>query len=499
MKKALPAIALVLILTLTASLVGAAGTYPDPGTSVTNIVTQNLATGAGEDADVVVDYYDPAGNLDHSHTGIVIAPSAVTEIKTQDEPLGDGWLGSAVMSSTYPLGAIVSIKNTDVSGADDGLTQGAYNGTTTGATTLYFPSLYAFEFIVSRITVQNTEDTVATIYMDYYDRDGNQMGSTFSADLEPYSQRTFYLGDSADVPFDPDVFVDGAAKVYSDNVLAGAAVTTWGNRSAAYQALTPANQGDTLYAPSHYRFMSDPSSGEWTLFSALNLQNTSDTNVADVTATYVSRDTGAVALVKTFEIQPLSAAGLNTKNGGDFPADDFCDLSYAGGCEADWDGSVEITSSEPLVGVTNTGWDAAGKAGAYALVTVNDAANEVFFPAQYRLDWGSGWAQWSAANIMNVGGSSIPAGDLVIEYIDQDGNVILSLSGSDLPGDLDGGAALGLNTRNGGDVDAATFDPLGLDFIGGIHVTAPSGSQLVGVANIVYSNRASVYNAFAAP
>jgi hypothetical protein len=490
----------VLILTLTASLAGAAGGYPDPGTSVTNIVTQNLATGTGETADVIVDYYDPAGNLDHSHTGIVIAPTAVKEIKTQDEPLGDGWIGSAVMSSTYPLGAIVSIKNTDVPGADDGLTQGAYNGTAMGATELYFPSLYAFEFIVSRLTVQNTEDTQATIYMAYYDRNGNKMGSDYEATLGAYSQRTFYLGDSADVPFDPANFVDGSAKVWSDHVLAGAAVTTWGNRSAAYQALTPDNQGDTLYAPSHYRFMADPPSGEWTLFSALNLQNTSATDVANVTATYVSRDTGAVALIKSFDIQPLSAAGLNTKNGGDFPANDFCDLSYAGSCVADWDGSVEIVSSQPLVGINNTGWDAAGKAGAYALVTRADAAsNEMFFPAQYRLDWGSGWAQWSAANIMNVGASTIAAADLHIDYIDQDGNVILSLSGSDLPGDLEAGAALGLNTRNGGDLDASTFEPLGLQFIGGIHVTAPSGSELVGTANIVYSNRASVYNAFAAP
>jgi hypothetical protein len=494
-QKVMTVVGILLILAMTASLVSAAATYPDPGQSVTNIVVQNLATTAGEDATIMVEYYDTAGNLDYTRSGVTIAPKAVKEIKTQDEPLGDGWQGSAVMLSDRPLGAVVGVKNTLVPGAPDGMTQGAYNGAAAGANTLYFPSLFAFEHMVSRLTVQNTEGTAATIYMDYYDRDGVYLGQ-LSASIPAYSQRTFFLGEPTDVPFDPETFVDGAATVTSTNLLAGAAVTTWGNRSASYQALTPANQGSTLYAPSHYRFKVDPLSGVWTLFSALNLQNTSDTDVAHVTATYVSRATGAVALVKHFDIQPLSAAGLNTKNGGDFPASDFDALSYAGGGLADWDGSVEIVSSQPLVGISTTGWDSAGKAGAYALVTNNDAAASLFFPAQYRLDWGSGWAQWSAVNIMNVGGSPILAADLSIQYIDQNGNPLATFSGAALPFDLAAGGALGLNTRNGGDLGATQFDSLGLGFIGGVHVTAPPGSELVGVANIIYSNRASVYNAF---
>jgi len=31
------------------------------------------------------------------------------------------------------------------------------------------------------------------------------------------------------------------------------------------------------------------------------------------------------------------------------------------------------------------------------ILTDNDASNSLFFPAQYRLDWGSGWAQWCPA------------------------------------------------------------------------------------------------------
>lgn len=502
MKKASVAIGILLVLIMTASLAAAQGGYPAPGTSLTNVVTQNLATGAGMDATVLVEYYDTAGNLDHSHGGIVIAPRAVTEIHTEDEPLGDGWQGSAVMSSDQAVGAIVSIKNTNVPGAADGITQAAYNGALSGADTLYFPSLYAFDFIASRITVQNVEGTAANIEMDYYDRDGVFLGQ-YDATIPGYAQRTFDLGNAADVPFDPATFVDGSATVTSStgNLLAGAAVTSWADQSAGYQALTPLNKGTVLYAPSHYRYMSNPASAEWTLFSALNLQNTSATTVAQVRATYVSRSTGAVAMTKEFTIQPLSAVGLNTKNGGDFPASDFNALSYAGGGVADWDGSVKIESlnAVELVGICNTGWDQSRAAGAYALVTTNDASDELFFPAQYRLDWGAGWAQWSAVNIMNVGGGTVAAADLSVEYIDTTGATVLSLTGVALPFDLTAGGALGLNSRNGGDLSAAAFNPLGLSFIGGVHVKAPVGSQLVGVANIVYSNRASVYNAFPKP
>ena len=490
---------------------------PDPGTAVTNIVVQNKATGDGETATAQVKYYDTSGNLDYTHENISIDRKAVAEVKTEDEPaasIPDGWEGSAVLSADRDVAAIVSIKNTDVPGASDGFTQGAYNGATSGSDTLYFPSLFSFQYMVSRLTIQNVEGSAATVYVNYYDRDGNFIGKN-NASIPAYSQKTFDLGVDADVPFTPDdtgtEFMDGAAVVTSTNMLAGAAVTIWGNRFVAYQALTANNQGTKLYAPSHYRYQydtsgydsSDPTGSTYTLFSALNLQNTSVSATANVTATYKSRSDSSTSLVKTFTIPPQSAAGLNTKNGGDFPASDFFDLSNANQTTGipDWDGSVTIESDQPLVGICNTNWGAKEAGGAYALVTENDGAATVFVPAQYRLDWGSGWAQWSALNLMNVGTGTISASDLTIQYIDTDGNEVVSFTDTDLPGDLDEGAAVGFNTRNGGDLDASAYNGFPTDgglprFIGGIYVSAPAGSKLVGVANIVYNNRASVYNAF---
>lgn len=485
--------AVVLVLSL---VVGVASAQVDPGTSTTNIVVQNTSTTVGETATVIVQYYDTDGNLDYTNSGVTIEPKAVKEIKTEDETLPDGWDGSAVMSSDRSVAAIVSVKNTNVPGAADGLTQAAYNGSSEGATTLYYPSLFGFQYITSRFTVQNTESTAATVYANFYNRSGTFLGQT-SASIPAYSQKTYDMSESADLPSGwPTDFEDGSVVVTSTNKLAGAAITSWSNgRSAGYQALTDNNRGTTLYAPSHFRFKVNATDTEYTLFSALNIQNTSATASANITLTYTSRGASSPSLVLNYTIPPLSAAGFNTKNGGSVDASLFNPLT------TDWDGGVEVASDQQILGIGITNWGTAVKAGNYAMVTPNDGAETLFLPAQYRLDWGSGWAQWSAINLQNVGDTTISASDLTIEYIDTDGNTIKSFTGAALPGDLASGGSLGMNTRNGGDLDASDFDDFptvsGLPrFIGGIYVSGPAGSQMVAVANIIYNNRASVYNAF---
>jgi len=506
-RQTLLVLALVVALLLpTASL--AQGTYPDPGTSVTNIVVQNTSTTPGDLATVSVEYYDTTGHLDHTNTSVTIDPKAVKEIKTEDETvLGDGWQGSAVMSSDMPLAAIVSIKNTNVPGASDHLTQGAYNGTSQGANKLYFPSVYGFQYIVSRLSVQNVESSEATVYLNFFRRTGEFLGVK-TATIPGFAQRTFYLGDTNDLPSGwPTDFLDGSVTVTSTNMLAGAAVTTWGNRSGAYQALTDNSKGTTLYASSLFRYAYgadasfDPLADKFTLFSAINIQNTSPTASAHITATFYSRgDTSGVPVLEVpYTIPPSSAVGMNFKNGGDLDWSVFEALTK--GSPYDWDGSVTVTSDQDVVGVGITSWESAQSAGVYAMVTPNEGAESLFVPAQYRIDWGGGWAQWSAINLQNVGGSTISKSDLTIQYIDTDGNEIASFSGADLPFDLAVGAALGLNTRNGGDLAASAFNVFPTEgglprFVGGIYITGPAGSKLVGVANIIYNNRASVYNAF---
>ena len=502
MKKVTILLFVILMLTIV-SVVGAQS-YPDPGTSVTNAILQNMATGAGDTATVVVNYYNTAGSNVYSNPNVTIAPKAVVEVKTENEPLPAGFEGSAIVSSDKPIASVTSIRNTNVPGAADGTTQGAYNGASAGSETLYFPSFWAFQFIVSRVTVQNTENATANIALDFYNRQGTALG-TLTTTLPPYGSRTFCGCNPADWPGGviPAGFEDGSITVRSTNgvKLAGASVATWANRSGAYQALTDADTGTVLYSPSAFRFSSSGSINSPTLFSAVNIQNTSSTQTANVDIEFYNRDNGNLDLTLQASIPPLSAIGANTLNGGDFPASAFAALEPSPGV-FDWDGAIKIISTNgvALAGTGVTNWGTDQKGGMSALASANTAANKLFLPAQYRLDFGSGWAQWSSINLQNVGTDPIDRDDLRIEYIDTNGNTIATFTGTTgtfaLPFDLAPGAALGLNTRTGGDTSASAFTSFGLSMIGGIYVSSSDANDaFVATANIIYNNRASVYNA----
>jgi hypothetical protein len=275
-------------------------------------------------------------------------------------------------------------------------------------------------------------------------------------------------------------------------MLAGASTAAWPNRAGGYQALTAADQGTVLYAPSHFRFKQNASDAEYTLFSAINIQNTDPVNPAPIRAEYFTRGDTSGVPVKTINITvPAgSAIGLNTKNGASVAASEFNALGTS------WDGSVKITSlnSIPLVGTGITNWGTAGYAGMYALASASSASDTIFIPAQYRRIVGGAWSQWSAINLQNIGGSTVAASALTVSFINTSGTAVATFTGANLPGGLAPGAAFGLNTRNGGDLTGSAFNVLGQSFIGGILVQGPPGSQLVAVNNIVYNNRASVYN-----
>ena len=198
-----------------------------------------------------------------------------------------------------------------------------------------------------------------------------------------------------------------------------------------HQALTDADTGTVLYSPSAFRFSSSGSINSPTLFSAVNIQNTSSTQTANVDIEFYNRDNGNLDLTLQASIPPLSAIGANTLNGGDFPASAFAALEPSPGV-FDWDGAIKIISTNgvALAGTGVTNWGTDQKGGMSALASANTAANKLFLPAQYRLDFGSGWAQWSSINLQNVGTDPIDRDDLRIEYIDTNGNTIATFTGT---------------------------------------------------------------------
>lgn len=461
--------------------------YPSGGVATTNAVIQNTSS---DTANVVVQYYKGDGALAYNNPGVSIGSGAVKEIKTADEPLPAGFNGTAVVSGDKSIAAIVSIKYTGVPADADGKNQGAYNGFSDGATAIYFPSMWRFSGIVSTFTVMNTESSPATVNIEYFDRSGNSL-NTRTANIPGYAGKTYSFNNPNQVPgsFDPD----GSVTVTSSNKLAGASTAQYSNRAAAYQALTDADRGTTLYASSHFRFKLNPNDAQYTLFSAVNIQNTSSTTAAQVDVKYYNRDTGALDLTVPVTIPAGSAAGLNTRTGGDKPANTFNPLG------TDWAGSVVIESKNDvdIVGTVVTQWGTAGKAGIAALTSAANASNKLYLPAQYRLQSGGTWNQWSSINLQNVGTTTVNAADLIVRYVDTNGNTVATFTGGQLPGNLAPGAAMGLNTRNGGDLNAGVFNNFGNGFIGGTVIEAPAGAELIATVNIVYKDRASVYNAFA--
>lgn len=481
----------LLVAALSLFMATAAFATPDPGASESNAVVQNQGDTT---ANVVVNYYGRNGALQLSEQA-AIAPGAVKEFKTADTTLAAGFSGSAVVSSDQPLAAIVSLRNSGVTAAVGGLTQGAYNATISPAQVIQFPSVWGFDSIGSYVTIQNTEAAATVLTVDFFNRAGTDLGSR-TINLNGYGSVTINMGNTANLPPNwPANFQDGSITVTSSATnIAGASTAHWDNRSDAYQALTTADAGTVLYAPSHFRFKANASDAEYTLFSALNIQNTTNAN-APITIDYFTRgDTsGTPALTLNCTVPANSAVGINVSNGGSgcgFTGNSFNALGTS------WDGSVRVTSTQnrALVGTGITTWGVSGYNGIYALVTPAQASDTIYIPAQYRRAPGGNWAQWSAINLQNIGTTTVTRANLTIRYIDTNGNTLLTLTGNALPSNLAPGAAFGLNTRNGGDLAPSAFNGLGNDFIGGIIVEGPAGSDLVAVNNIVYSNRASTYN-----
>ena len=186
---------LVTLLLLATTSVFAAN--PVPGVAVSNAVIQNLTD---ETAALVIQYYSPSGALQYTNTNVSIPGNSVREVKSSDEPLPAGFAGSAVVSADKEVAAIVSIRYTDVPADPDGKAQGAYNGFNAGSGTINFPSLWDFDGISSQFTVMNTEGSTASVDLTYYDRQGNQVGTTDTVSIPAFAGKTFDMANDSDTP-----------------------------------------------------------------------------------------------------------------------------------------------------------------------------------------------------------------------------------------------------------------------------------------------------------
>lgn len=463
-------LALVFVLALVALPVAAdTAAYPDPGTGST---TTELANKTANPATVSIFYYDQAGNSVNGPTPNVPGNGSVA-IDPASSQLPQGFNGAGVASSNQPLAAVVQ---TDYTGGvpGDGYQTGMYAGVSQGSSKICFPSLQKQSAQISSFAVQNTGTSSVAVQINYKGRDGVDQG-TFNDNIPVGAQHTYDLATPGGaVPNLPDPWAGAASvTVNGAGTVAGVGTIAYPGRYADYNAVDCANVSGatTLVIPSQYRQFTGTTFNLW---SAINIQNLSN-DTANVTIKYINRANPADVLTVNKTIAPLSAIGLNTRTGGDYPPSTFDDLNDT----PTWAGTATVESDKPVVGTVLTQWNRGGTEndGAfYGAVSSTGGATKWFVPNEKRVQSGATWQKFSATIVQNLGAS---AADVTITYYNRAGTQVLQFANESIAA----GAGLGLNTRTGGDKAPSAFDPLGTSYEGHVVVNSNNGQPLAVVLN----------------
>ena len=142
-------------------------------------------------ANVTVNYYDPAQGARVLTQTFRVAANAAQLIFHGDAAAGlpAHFFGSALITADQPL---VGVLNENGGGA----TSGTYNLLTTGGQRIYLPVLAngAFGGFVSGLTVLNLTAGPVTFSLQYYDGQGNPIGTAHPYTLSPHGSLPLYQG-----------------------------------------------------------------------------------------------------------------------------------------------------------------------------------------------------------------------------------------------------------------------------------------------------------------
>lgn len=451
----------------------------DPGNGSTDVIVQNTDSNTSNPAiDAIAEYIGTGCSGGACTASKTIEPLAAQQFSASSAPVGDGWQGSMIVSSS---GSALAVAQTNWSG---GNRYGAYTGFTQGCTEVYLPIVYRINGKQnSGFAVQNTTSSDGVpIYINFYHGGTGALEQQVTDTLDSGEEKYFALEDYS------LSFSGGSVYITSTHEIAAVADTHWGGSNPTYSGMYSGFCGGqtTLYQPVQYRLYQ---SGGWWTYSAINIQNTSPDTVAEVTLEYYNTATGNKDLTINVEIDPLGGRGFNTMNGGTVPASTFNPLKGTGSASQPWwGGAVKITSNVPVVGVANTLWYNEEKAAQYGLAGLNESGNALYFPFMQRS--GGTWTYWSAALIQNL--SETDDADIHLYYYDRDGNLDLDFTATVLAS-----SGNGYNTKNGGTVPESTFNALGNNWLGSLYVT--SDQPIIGATQMIYRNDSSAYNGMIAP
>ena len=476
----------------------------DPGTGNSDFVIQNVASTATE---VRVDYYDQTGASDVPGTPITLNGNGSQVFEASTLPVGDGWIGSVVVSADQQVAAITNLTwQSSYGSTADMLTGGTYAGTYEPGTELYFPyatvkpegSVAGKLNRFSIITVQNAGTGDASINLYYYNQEDGSLTGPIADTIAAGRSKSYNLSLASD-PMVPNLGGNwqGSVKVVSSNEpIAGVVTTHWAGQifqqwASAYQGAS--GGATTLYAPSVFRVdrRTDPSVGTWVRSSNVMVQNLGGSN-ADVTIEFFETGNTSAAMTITDSIAPNTMGEYNTRWGSATnPTYDVAAFEAALGTA--FNGSVKITctNGQNLASVVHSFWNRGSENAASTYQAVaGPGSTDVYIPYAPRKWTTSGWVQWSKIAIQNLSAS---AANITLNYYNPDGTSALVVNDT-----IAGSSGDAYNTRfgsDGGTIPGTTFAGLGDNFIGGVHIS--STQSLAAVVNLISNpSWSSTYNAY---
>jgi len=422
----------------------------------TSITYQNIGSGT---ANIVVTFYAENSGTAINGGSFTLAPNASSSLFAGNvASLPAGFRGSAVLSSDQPIAATM----VQVSTGADTLVRNRplSNGLAEGSNNVLLATVLRNRFdTTSRFAIQNTESTPINFTLKIFNADaGGALVTTDTKNNVPANSAVYY--DMGTISGVPDNFNGSATIEATGRVVASVMeLSVSGVAASAFEGVT--GGANTVYMPSALC----NAFGGYNSFYAV--QNTSNSQVANVTVTYKDLNNNTVG-TQTGTINPGAKQSFATCGGG--MGDNFS-------------GSAIITSSgAPIVAIGKVG----GLGVSSAFVGATTGAAKLALP----------YVRWTPTSVYNSGqrqrafiaiqniGSPLSAGQVTVKYVDKNGTTLQTQN----LGALGTGAKQSVNwSQVGGDTDFG-FYPSDGSFGGGAIVEGPPGSQLVAVVRIQSSD-----------
>jgi hypothetical protein len=493
----------------------------------------NVGTGP---ATVVAQYYPEGGNnpiFTHTYNNVGVNARIDVVLGSPDALVPSPWLGSVVLSADQDIVAVAATDYTNKGTPGNGygtemVMYGAFNE---GSTILYAPQLMRISDVnltASRMTIQNTTASPATVYVTFYY--GGSSVARLPISLNPYGSVTLRTNVAADIT--PANWTGVASAVITaTQPIVGFVERHWDvvsqnqNWAAGYALLSPADAGTVLYSPAMFRNCVGGNcilglASSFNVYSTLFIQNTTP-NPNPITVTVINRVTGLPLVNQIFQIlPPFGTYLMNPFNNDNNPGGPLNPLYAEMGGQ--FTGSAVISASAPIVGVgfifNPQATTVQNTAGGYKLMSSAGASSVVIGPRFARIctfcnnfNNIDDFTQFGNAQIINVGPAPVTLSE--IRFINGDGTTRFTIDSSNaatyfLPGQgltLQPGASIAINTRTGGSLDRGSTGVdspklntiFGNDFNGSIRVTAPPGSQIKAIVTVTRrASHSDVYNAF---